>query len=86
MTLEKVGNLGQVQLMHRLISKKSMDAYDTEDRSITLSEEEAKYLEQLLSDFQYVLSNLFLNENSLRTDQFGGLVKVIEDIRAKDLY
>lgn len=86
MALEKVGNLGQVQLMQRLVNKKVMDAYDSEDGSITLGKEEAKELEQLLNDFHYVLSNLCMWENALNNDQYGGLVSVIKNIKEKDLY
>ena len=86
MSLEKVGNLGQVKLMQKLISQKTMSAYDREDKLITLSEEEYKELEQILSDFQYVLSNLMMWENSLKNDQYGGLLRVIDDIKKKDLY
>ncbi|WP_144472997.1 hypothetical protein [Bacillus pumilus] len=86
MALEKVGNLGQVQLMQRLVSQKSMKASVNQDKSIVLSEKEHKELESLLHDFQYVLSNLMTSENALKKDGYGGLVSVIEDVKKKDLY
>lgn len=84
--LKKEGNLGQVQLMQRLLDQKHMETYDKEDKSIVLNPEEYKELEQMLRDFKYVLSNLMMYENSLKNDQYGGLVSVIKDIKEKDLY
>ncbi|GAB6253517.1 hypothetical protein BCSAG_48350 [Bacillus cereus] len=86
MALEKVGNLGQVQLMQRLINQKVMGVYDKEDKSIILSEEEHKELEQMLRDFHHILANLFLHENRLRSDQYGGIVMVLDEVKKKDLY
>jgi hypothetical protein len=85
MPLEKVGNLGQVELMRRLLALKSVSS-NGNPTSVTISKEEYIELEHILSDFQYVLSNLMMWENSLKNDQYGGLIKVIEDIKKKDLY
>lgn len=82
MALEKVGNLGQVQLMQRFLAERAME----QEGKLILNKEEVKELDQMLSDFQYVLSNLMMWENTLKNDQYGGLTKVIEDIKAKDLY
>lgn len=86
MALEKVGNLGQVELMSRLLNQKYSKAYDSEEKEIKLDMQEYKELESLLNDFKYVLSNLVMWEYSLKDDQYGGLVDVIKDIKEKDLY
>lgn len=83
MALEKVGNLGQIALLERLLAEKHMISHAKEE-PITLSEDELEEVLQALRDFQYAVSNLYLNENPLRNDQFGGLVRVIEDLRKKD--
>jgi hypothetical protein len=85
MALKKEGNLGQVELMIRLLSQKAMEGYDKET-PVTLNKEEYEYLQQMLSDFKNVLANLLMWENSLKDDQYGGLISVIEEIKKKDLY
>ena len=110
MALEKVGNLGQIALLQRLLAKKHMNSYDnssitTADEKyeeiesdlqdfmdnnncfpIIISQKELMEVEGALQDFEYVVRNLCLNENSLRDKQFSGLLKVLGDLKAKDYY
>lgn len=86
MALEKLGNLGQVALMQRLLGQKQSKAMDNESDSLEISLEEYAELESLLEDYRYIMSNLVMYENSLKNDQYAGLVSVIEHIRKKDLH
>jgi len=84
MALEKVGNLGQIELMSRLVNQKMMHAFDN-NGEITFSADEAKELDQIVKDFQYVVSNLKMWKNGLESDGYGGLIDVIKTIEKKDL-
>lgn len=86
MALEKLGNLGQVALMQRLLSKKQSKAEDEGKESFEITFDEYKELESLLNDYRHIMSNLVMYENSLKNDQYKGLVEVINSIREKDLH
>lgn len=86
MALEKLGNLGQVALMQRLLGRKQSKAIDNESGSLEISLEEYAELESLLEDYRFIMSNLVMYENSLKDDGYKGLVSVIEHIRKKDLH
>lgn len=83
MTIEKLGNLGQNALLQIQLAKKRMESF-SKKQIITISESELKKIEDTLKDFDYVLSNLYLYENTLKNDQYGGLLRVIKDMKEKD--
>ncbi|GIN66998.1 hypothetical protein FKN04_12645 [Bacillus glycinifermentans] len=80
---EKLGNLGEIETLQRLLAIKRTDCY-VNQKPITLTEEEFNRVEKVLEDFSYVLRNLYMYENTLRNDDFGALVDIIKEMKEKD--
>lgn len=73
MKFENKGNLGRVDLLDRLISKKYFnDEYE-------FTKEEMKEISYQLKKFNNLLSNLFLYENQLKTDGYSALVSLLDE-------
>lgn len=68
------GNLGRVDLLTRHLSKK----YFSDDSSI--SKEELEEITYQLDKFNYLLSNLFLYQNTLKDDNYGALSSILEEL------
>ena len=68
------GNLGRADLLNRHMSKK----YFFDDSNI--SKEELEEISYQLGKFNYLLSNLFLYQNSLKNDGYGALSSILEEL------
>jgi len=77
MEFEKAGNLGKLDLLHRHLLLKQMRS---EDDCVALSKEETDEVIKQLGEFRYVLTNLFLYQNSLENDQYRALVNIMKDL------
>ncbi len=77
MEFEQQGNLGKVDLLQRHLMLKQNRG---EDGSLLLSKEEVKEIDEQLSKFSYVLSNLNLYRNALENDQYRALINVVDEL------
>lgn len=82
MTKEKLGNLGEIETLQRILAIRKTDCA-VKEKPITLSEEELDRIEDVLQDFSYVLRNLSMYEHILKSENFGALVDIIKEMKNK---
>lgn len=81
MKFEQKGNLGRVDLLIRHLTLQHSDSVfnkDIEDK-LELSKEELYEIMYQLQQFNYLLSNVYLNQNSLEQQGYSGLVSILKE-------
>lgn len=81
MQFEQKGNLGRVDLLIRHLTLKHVEnvIHKSNEDKIEISKEELFEIMYQLQQFNYLLSNSFLNKNSLQTNAYTGLVSVLKE-------
>ena len=81
MQFEQKGNLGRVDLLMRHLTLNYSDKviHKEDDDTVDITKEELFEIMYQLQQFNYLLSNSYLNKNSLQNNAYTGLVSVLDE-------
>lgn len=74
MEFENLGNLGRVDLLERHIMQKFFND------DLTVTKEELEEIGYQLKQFRYILGNLFLHENRLKSDEYKTITSILDEL------